>query len=200
MSGRWRWAGLPKLQTPGRGRRTIHLPESLFEMFYGKLCDHLEATHEVERFAYDWRQPIEVEAKRLGERLEKILVLTEATNQPVRLLAHSMGGLVCRAMIALAPKVWERIMAHPSARFIMLGTPNRGSHLLVQHLIGKAGTTRTLAKLDQRHDLQDILDVAATMPRGPSTHAEARFHRHRGRAGGGLLRRRVVAGLPGKIV
>jgi CHAT domain-containing protein/pimeloyl-ACP methyl ester carboxylesterase len=156
--------GFAKLRVPDAAAGRSISSESLFEMFYGKLCDHLESTHEVERFAYDWRKPIEDEAKRLGGRLEQILDLTEKTNQPVRLLAHSMGGLVCRAMIASSPKLWQRMVAHPSARFIMLGTPNNGSHLLVQHLIGKAGTTRTLAKLDLRHDLQEILNVAATMP------------------------------------
>ncbi|MCK6499706.1 MAG: CHAT domain-containing protein, partial [Nitrospira sp.] len=117
------------------------------------------------RFPYDWRKPMEDEADRLAAKVTEILDrLAAAGSSPVRLLAHSMGGLVCRAMIARAPKVWERIVAHPAGRFIMLGTPNNGSHLLVQHLVGKAGTTRILAKLDLRHDLQEILDVAATMP------------------------------------
>ena len=42
--------------------------ESLFEMFYGDLADHLEATHAVVPFPYDWRRPIEETAKDLAER------------------------------------------------------------------------------------------------------------------------------------
>ncbi|MBL9139810.1 MAG: CHAT domain-containing protein [Verrucomicrobiales bacterium] len=157
--------GFVKLRFPDASGGKEISPESLFEMFYGKLCDHLEATHDVVRFPYDWRKPIEEEADRLAEKVAEILDrLDSVGQQPVRLLAHSMGGLVCRALIARSPEVWKRIVGHPSGRFVMLGTPNNGSHLLVQHFIGKAGTTRTLAKLDLRHDLQQILDVAATMP------------------------------------
>jgi len=29
-----------------------------FGMIYGKLCGHLAESHRVERFAYDWRQPL----------------------------------------------------------------------------------------------------------------------------------------------
>ncbi len=138
-------------------------PEGLFEMFYGDLCDHLSATHHVVRFAYDWRKPIQDEAVRLGREVEPVLRLL-AGRQPVRLLAHSMGGLVCRALIQARPELWKEIVQHPGGRFVMLGTPNNGSHLMVQHLLGKADVTRNLARLDLRHTLKDLLEVVATLP------------------------------------
>lgn len=147
---------------PGSDGRPLE-PEALFEMFYGDLCDHLEATHHVVRFAYDWRKPIQSEAARLGLEVEQALKALGG-RQPVRLLAHSMGGLVCRTLLRQRPDLWGQIVGHPGGRFVMLGTPNNGSHLLVQHLIGKAGTTRNLARIDQRNGLQRILDVAATLP------------------------------------
>jgi pimeloyl-ACP methyl ester carboxylesterase len=66
--------------------------DDLFEMFYGKLCKELSRSQRVERFAYDWRQPMDLLAERLGALLERLL---QETKQPIRLLAHSMGGLVC---------------------------------------------------------------------------------------------------------
>ena len=60
-------------------------------MFYGKLAEHLAASHRVERFAYDWRQPLDVLGERFGEFLSSLL---QSTDQPVRLLAHSMGNII----------------------------------------------------------------------------------------------------------
>ena len=42
----------------------------------------------------------------------------------MRLIAHSMGGVLARTMQLERPKVWQRMMAHPGARLLMLGTPN----------------------------------------------------------------------------
>jgi alpha-beta hydrolase superfamily lysophospholipase len=53
-------------------------------------------SHRVERFAYDWRQPLDVLAERLPN---SSTACWSETTQPVRLLAHSMGGLVVRACI-----------------------------------------------------------------------------------------------------
>jgi CHAT domain-containing protein len=50
-------------------------------------------------------------------------------------------------------------MARDGARFIMLGTPNQGAHSMVEALIGKSDTLRTLARLDLGNDLQEILDI-----------------------------------------
>ena len=41
----------------------------------------------------------------------------------------------------------------------MLGTPNQGSHVMVEMLLGKGDAVRKLAMLDGRHDLQQVLDL-----------------------------------------
>ncbi|MFO1322311.1 MAG: CHAT domain-containing protein [Burkholderiales bacterium] len=134
--------------------------EKLFDRFYGDLCDHLSATHRVERFPYDWRKPVEAAARRLAKRIEDLLDETRTDQPPIRLLAHSMGGLVVRAMIAARPDLWDRIHARDGGRFVMLGTPNQGSHSMVSTLLGKDDTMRKLARLvDMKHDLQDLLDI-----------------------------------------
>ncbi len=132
--------------------------EKLFSMFYGKLCEHLAASHRVERFAYDWRQPLDVLGERLGEFLDSLL---KGTAQPVRLLAHSMGGLVVRACIHKRRTVMDSLMQRNGARFVMLGTPNQGAHSMVENLIGKGSTLRTLVRVDVKHDMQEVLDIVA---------------------------------------
>ncbi|HMC16776.1 MAG TPA: hypothetical protein VKI18_14155, partial [Albitalea sp.] len=83
---------------------------------------------------------------------------------PVRVLAHSMGGLVVRALIHKHPELWDELMARDGARFVMLGTPNQGSHLMVETLVGKADTVRKLGVLDQAHDLQEVIDIIGGFP------------------------------------
>ena len=141
-------------------QRDIH-PDGLFNRFYGDLCDYLEGTHTVHRFAYDWRQPLQDEADRLAAEVDQAL---NQTPEAVRIMAHSMGGLVARMMIARHPKVWHRLAARAGARFVMLGTPNQGSHLMVETLLGMSDTVRMLAALDGGHRLPWLLDVVAGYP------------------------------------
>lgn len=133
--------------------------ESLFDHFYGDLCEHLEQTHVVERFPYDWRQPLDVLADSLNAALAPLLARSAATQAPVRLLAHSMGGLVVRALAHRHPDTYEALMKRDGARFIMLGTPNQGSHAMVESLLGKSTMIRMLARADLKNGLQGVLDV-----------------------------------------
>ncbi|BAL23837.1 CHAT domain-containing protein [Azoarcus sp. KH32C] len=153
--------GLPEIRID---KPDVH-EESLFDMFYGDLTVFLEATHRVIRFPYDWRLPVHTKggtADRLAAMLEK--ALADNPNQPVRLLAHSMGGLVCRTMIARRPDLWEALVKRAGGRFVMLGTPNNGSYLMVEALLGKSDTMRQLARLDLAHGMQAVLDVVAGFP------------------------------------
>jgi pimeloyl-ACP methyl ester carboxylesterase len=137
-------------------------PECLFEMFYGGLADHLETTHHVIRFPYDWRRTVQEAAEALAEVVAS--ALDQHPDQPLRLLAHSMGGLVVRAMVAGHPELWARIVDRPGGRFVMVGTPNNGSHLMVETLLGKSGSIRKLAVMDVKHDMRELLDIVAGFP------------------------------------
>ncbi len=152
--------GLAKLQLKDAAQDKVEA-EALFGQFYGDLQEHLEASQRVLPFAYDWRQPLDVLADRLAAALREAL---DGTAQPVRVLAHSMGGLVVRALVHRHPALWDELMARDGARLVMLGTPHQGSHLMVESLLGKAGTVRKLGVLDLTHDLQEVLDIIASFP------------------------------------
>ena len=127
--------GLGRLKyQPGGGDGVA--PDGPIGMVYDDLIDHLAATHEVVPFAFDWRRPIEEEAQRLADAVELALDARAASGQPVRLLAHSMGGVVARTMQLERPQTWARLMARPGARLLMLGTPNGGSWAPMQVLSG----------------------------------------------------------------
>ena len=146
--------GLARLRSDTKVRAS-----GLIRSAYGALCTYLAATHEVVPFPYDWRLSITDSAEALRRALEDKLLQAEAQEQPIRILAHSMGGLVVRAMLATpdGKQTWSRICKHPGARFIMLGTPNGGSHAIPAMLIGRDALVKQLALLDLKHDYAGLL-------------------------------------------
>jgi tetratricopeptide (TPR) repeat protein len=119
-------------------------PDGLIEAMYEPLLRALSATHDVIPFAYDWRQAVETSAKALAERLEKALGGRDATGAPVRILAHSSGGLLARAVQLVAPDVWQRWLENAEARLLLLGTPNAGLWAPMQLISGDDTLAGTL--------------------------------------------------------
>ncbi len=156
------------LDLAGGGLREIAMgtagvcPDDVVDLAYGRLARYLEQKHRVIRHAYDWRHSNRDQGVKLAEVVEA--ALKAHPDQPIRILAHSMGGLVTRSMIAQRPDLWEAIVARPGGRLIMLGTPNHGSHLMVETLLGKSDTMRMLARLDLANGMQAVLDIVAGFP------------------------------------
>lgn len=155
------------------GLRRLHLgatgvePTDLLDDFYGPLLEFLASTHRLEIFPYDWRFSVRAAARRLATKLEDWLPEFERRRQPVHLVAHSMGGLVVRAMIAdggAGTAVWRRICALPQSRLLMLGTPNRGSYEAVRWLTGYNPTQAKLSLLDIRQSTNEIIEIVRYYP------------------------------------
>ena len=111
-------------------------PDGPIGSTYDNLIERLADTHEVIPFAFDWRRPMEEEARRLAIAVDDALAARNASQQPVRMIAHSMGGLLARTMQLEKPETWRRMMARDGARLLMLGTPNGGSWSPMQTLSG----------------------------------------------------------------
>ncbi|HBP90510.1 MAG TPA: CHAT domain-containing protein [Nitrospirales bacterium] len=128
---------------------------------YKDLIKYLANSHTVKPFPYDWRKSLIELADRFREDLEETVKAQEAVGQPVRIVAHSMGGLVVRVMMATeeGKKVWERMCRHPGARFIMLGTPNQGSHAITGMLMGRDPLVRMLDLLDITNSQSTLLGI-----------------------------------------
>ncbi|UVT14917.1 MAG: CHAT domain-containing protein [Nitrospira sp.] len=154
--------GIKKLQLAPDGSReadsTLRVnPSGLDKDSYAEAILWLKAYWNVEPFAYDWRKDLDKAAEGL-----KCLVETKFKDQPVHLVAHSMGGLVSRNFIRLYPKTWKG-MSEPKkvqgGRLIMLGTPNYGSYAIAQAMVAKDKLVKWLAAADLRHDLDEVLGV-----------------------------------------
>lgn len=131
----WRLVnGLQQLAFTGKPDKVE--PDGLVGSTYDNLTAFLSSTHEVVQFAFDWRRPIEEEARRLATSVSAALDARAKSKAPVRFVAHSMGGLVARTMQLEEPRVWSRMMSQDGARVLMLGTPNAGSFAPMQVLSG----------------------------------------------------------------
>ena len=120
---------------------------------YLRLKLHLRAAgFAVEFHDYDWRLPIAESGRALGERLRALRAAR------VAIVAHSMGGLVSRAALALED-------AHHIERVLLLGTPNCGSFAAVQALRGTYSVVRKVALLAQETSAESLAaEVFNTFP------------------------------------
>lgn len=144
-------------------------PSAPMEDFYGPLLEHLAREHHVQALAYDWRLSLTVNAQRLQEALKPLVARAEEQRVPLHLVAHSMGGLVTRLMIADTDggqALWQRIGRLPGGpgRLLMLGTPNQGSHEAVRWFTGCNPTQAKLAFLDFTTSMQGLMKIVRRFP------------------------------------
>ena len=139
-------------------------PDGPIGLVYDDLIERLADSHEVIPFAYDWRRPVEDEARRLATAVDAALAARNVSQQPVRLLAHSMGGLVARTMRLEKPETWQRMMAREGGRLLMLGTPNGGSWAPMQTLSGDDTFGNALVAFGSLFDNGGTRKMMAAMP------------------------------------
>lgn len=140
---------LTRLALPG-GARLAPLGVMLFTYLKLKLMLDIGGCDAVFH-AYDWR----LDLNELGAQLAACL---ERESAPVVLVAHSMGGLVARAAMAL-------LQRRAVKRLILLGTPNAGTYAPVQALCGTYPSVRKIAMLDLKHSPEYLAkSVFSTFP------------------------------------
>jgi tetratricopeptide (TPR) repeat protein len=117
-------------------KSTNVVPDGLIGSFYDELAAFFFNDYDVKPFAFDWRRPITAEAERLAVEVADALDARKTSKQPVRIIAHSIGGLVARTMQIVSCGTWDRMMDFDGGRILMLGTPNDGCWAPMQVLSG----------------------------------------------------------------
>jgi hypothetical protein len=138
-------------------------PSGWIDQFYEELKLHMQDSHEIWPFPYDWRLSIADAAEKFGKKLDDALVEGKKRGKPVRILAHSMGGLVARLALSKGTR-WDKFKALQGARFVQLGTPNGGSASIAQVLLGRDAFVRGITKLDLHHDMKAFLGIVSKYP------------------------------------
>jgi pimeloyl-ACP methyl ester carboxylesterase len=120
---------------------------------YLRLRLHLVASgFDVACVDYDWRLGIDELGKQLAQRIEA------EPHAQVHLVAHSMGGLVSRAALALPAQRKVR-------QVVLLAAPNEGSFAVVQAIRGTYPVVRKLARLDAHTSAEQLAaEVFNTFP------------------------------------
>lgn len=146
-------------------------PTGILKRYYGELMLSLARRWETKAFWYDWRKDLNIAADALLASINRWF----GPDQPVHLVAHSMGGLVARTFIKRHSERWASMWDRGGAgrppgmrggRLVMLGTPNHGSYLIPQAATGLAETIKLIQRLDQWHGLDDLLRITNSFP-GP---------------------------------
>lgn len=145
-------------------------PDGWLDYYFERFAQHLAQSHEVRPFAYDWRLSIADSAARFGTLLDAAMDEAERRKQPLRIAAHSMGGLVARLALAqtrpkaTAPR-WARFKAIQGSRLVQFGTPNGGSHSIAAVLTGRDSFVQMIERwFDWKHDMRDFLDIVREFP------------------------------------
>lgn len=134
--------------------------KSIIETSYLKLYRQLSSNYDVVVFPFDWRQPMEISARQLNDKITELM----AFNKPIKMIGHSMGGVLVRDFIAYHPQTWKTLNSNPSFKLIFLGTPLKGSHRILAVLFGKDKLINKLSSLDVTHTKKELIAIFSKLP------------------------------------
>ncbi|MBC7849045.1 MAG: hypothetical protein H7Y31_04885, partial [Chitinophagaceae bacterium] len=132
---------------------------SLVKTSYKKLAQHFSESYDVVTFPFDWRQQLNETAKLLDKKINELLV----HKQPIKLVGHSMGGVLVRDFIINHPATWKQLNASPGFKLLFLGAPLGGSFRIPAVLFGFDSIINKLSKIDVFNSKKDLLRVFGKM-------------------------------------
>ncbi|MGC3944722.1 MAG: CHAT domain-containing protein [Chryseolinea sp.] len=133
---------------------------SMVKTSYGKLVDYLSAEYDVVSFPYDWRMPLTASAAMFSNKIEELL----KANQPIKVIGHSMGGVLVRDFMVYHPDTWDKLNRSPGFRLIFLGSPLGGAFRIPSVLFGQDGIIDKLSKLDVFHTKKELVKIFSRLP------------------------------------
>jgi CHAT domain-containing protein len=137
-------------------------PDSLIKTSYMNLGDYLSKNYDVVAFPFDWRLSMKENAKRLNQEIKKII--ENRKDQPIKMIGHSMGGVLTRDFMLYHPETYQELNAIPGFKILFLGSPLGGSYRIPYVLFGKDGIIKLLAKIDIRNKPKDLLNIFVNFP------------------------------------
>ncbi|MGZ5191127.1 MAG: DUF7379 domain-containing protein, partial [Flavisolibacter sp.] len=133
---------------------------SLIRTSYKKMVDYLSAEYDVVTFPFDWRRQLNKSANLFKDKVEELLKF----KQPIKIIGHSMGGVLVRDFIIQHPDTWNRLNQSAKFKLIFLGSPLGGSFRIPAVLFGQDAIINKLAKIDLFHSKKDLLKMFYKMP------------------------------------
>jgi alpha-beta hydrolase superfamily lysophospholipase len=78
-------------------------------------------------FPFDWRKPLPDSAADLNEKIKELMTI----NQPIKIIGHSMGGVLVRDFIIQHDETWQLLNESEGFKLLFLGSPLGGSHRIL---------------------------------------------------------------------
>ncbi|MEP6584894.1 MAG: CHAT domain-containing protein, partial [Ginsengibacter sp.] len=133
---------------------------SIVSSSYKKLVRFLSTDYDVVTFAFDWRLQLNKVASSLNDKINKLL----SYHQPVKIIGHSMGGVLVRDFILTYPDTWKKLNESPGFKLLFLGAPLGGSFRIPFVFMGKDAIIGKLAKIDLFHTKKGLINMFSKMP------------------------------------
>lgn len=133
---------------------------SLIKTSYGNLGEKLSKTYDIVTFQFDWRMPLKKSAADFKDKIEELL----GHQQPIKIVAHSMGGVLVRDFIVYHRTTWQKLNSSIGFRAVFLGSPLGGSYRIPYVLFGKDSLIKLLGKIDIKHSTKELLEVFCNFP------------------------------------
>jgi len=130
---------------------------SIVSTSYKLLVKHLEESYDVVVFPFDWRLSLTEAADKLDTKLLDLM----HHRQPIKIIGHSMGGVLVRDFIVTHRETWAKLNTSNGFRLIFLGSPLGGSFRIPAVLFGMDGIITKLSKIDQKHSKKELIEIFA---------------------------------------
>ena len=134
--------------------------DSLIKTSYKQLADRLSKTYDVVIYPFDWRKQLNECAKEFNEKMIDLL----KKNMPIKIIGHSMGGLLVRDFIINYDDTWQKLNLSNGFRLLFLGSPLGGSFRIPTVLFGNDAIINSLNMLDRKHTKKELIAMFATFP------------------------------------
>jgi tetratricopeptide (TPR) repeat protein len=133
---------------------------SLIRTSYKQLADRLSATYDVIIYPFDWRKPLKESADAFNDKIIELLKF----NQPLKIIGHSMGGVLVRDFIVNHDDTWKKLNNSKGFKLLFLGAPLGGSFRITTVLFGNDAIINSLNMLDRKHTKKELLTMFSAFP------------------------------------
>ncbi|AWA29889.1 hypothetical protein HYN48_07250 [Flavobacterium magnum] len=133
---------------------------SIIKSSYNKLYLQLSKQYDVVIFPFDWRKPMKDAAAELNKKITELLKLSVQ----IKIIGHSMGGVLVRDFIVYHRETWEILNRRSGFRLLFLGSPLNGSHRIPAVLFGMDGIINKLSFLDMKHSKKELVSFFTSLP------------------------------------
>lgn len=148
------------LKSLARHDNDIIEADSLIKTSYRNLGEFLSNTYDVVTFPFDWRLDMKANASLLNIKMGELVKY----DQPIKMVGHSMGGVLVRDFMLYHPDTYQKLKDKHSLRVLFLGSPLGGSYRIPYVLFGKDSIIRLLGKIDIKNSTKDLLHVFVHFP------------------------------------